>query len=148
MMTRARSLFIAGISSVCLSSAAAAQDRPVVFMHGFGAEASDWNATADRLRNLATIEPHIPELPWRSTYEEQARDLQARPELFTLPGSTVAVGHSNGGIVAREWSKRHRFDGIVTIGTPHRGAPIIQHLFDWSTFSAIAPGLLNDVLDS
>jgi pimeloyl-ACP methyl ester carboxylesterase len=125
-----------------------AQETPTVFLHGFGAEASDWAATADRLRASVAIEPHIPELSWRTSYEDQASDLQGRFEFLTLPSSTVVVGHSNGGVVAREWSRLHRLGGIVTIGTPHHGTPIIEHLLAWRTFHQDTPRRLDEVVSA
>lgn len=131
-MTRAIGTFIiAWTLALAGPSRAAAQDREAVFLHGFGASASDWAATADRLRNTVAIQPHIPNLPWSSEFEKQAKDLQSRTEFSTLPTSAVAVGHSNGGLVAREWLKSHRLGGIATIGTPHGGAPVLFHLQNW-----------------
>ena len=132
-MTRALGTFIIAWTLVLAgSSRAAAQDREAVFLHGFGAAASDWAATADRLRTMAAIQPHIPSLPWASEFEKQAKDLQSKTEFSTLPADAVAVGHSNGGLVAREWTKAHRLGGIVTIGTPHGGAPVLFHLQNWN----------------
>ena len=141
---------ISGIAGACalVAVTAAAQGRPTVFMHGLGAEASDWGPTADRLKSSLAIDPHIPSLRWRSEFQRQVDDLQSNAEFRTMPDNTIAVGHSNGGVVARQWSRVHGLDGIVTIGTPHHGAPVIQHLLAWSSFNAVAPGLLNDVLRS
>ena len=145
-----RAFITAGLAIWCalLSAPVRAQDRPTVFMHGFGAEASDWAPTADRLRGAVALQPHIPPLPWREEYGRQASELESRAEYRTLPPSTVVVGHSNGGVVAREWSRLHRINGIVTIGTPHRGAPIMQNLLAWSSFNSVAPVLINRVLNA
>ena len=53
-----------------------------------------------------------------------------------LPNSTIAVGHSLGGLVAREWTRSHELDGLITIGTPNRGAPIANHINEWVGFNA------------
>jgi pimeloyl-ACP methyl ester carboxylesterase len=127
-----------------LAAPAAAQDRPAVFVHGLAASGPDWAATADRLRHAVTIEPHRPSLSWRESYDQQANELQGA--LGWLPGPTVAIGHSNGGIVSREWSRHRPLDGIVTIGSPHRGAPLVASFHRWIKFHSETPILLNNVL--
>ncbi len=136
---------------VCLAMLAAArpvraQDQSAVFVHGFAAEGSDWAATADRLRQSLAIDPHLPTLSWRQSYEQQAEALHA--SLGELPGSTVAVAHSNGGVVARQWSRHRPLNGIVTIGTPHRGVPIVAAFHRWLNFNDETPVLLNRVLSA
>jgi pimeloyl-ACP methyl ester carboxylesterase len=135
-------------AAFCAADGASAQDRPTVFLHGFGAEASDWAPTADRLKQTIALQPHIPSLKWRETFEDQGRKLQATSEFANLPSNTVAVGHSNGGIVAREWSKAHALSGLVTIGTPHQGAPILSLLTSWINFAAAAPAVLNVAVEA
>lgn len=140
----------ASLAAFCLLMATTvfAQGRPTVFVHGFTASAGDWAATAERLRGVASIEPHIPTLAWQDPIQTQARNLQATPEFLTLPSSTVAIGHSNGGLVAREWGRIRKLDGIVTIGTPHRGAPIVGNLVRWYLFSGTTLDAINRVLSS
>jgi hypothetical protein len=123
-----------------------AQDQPAVFIHGLTGSGPDWEATASRLRQAVAIEPHLPSLPWREGYDRQASDLHGA--LGGLSASTVALGHSNGGIVAREWSKHRPLSGIVTIGTPHRGAPLMAAFHRWLNFNDQAPPLLNAALSA
>lgn len=135
-MTRALStLVIAWTLALGAPAGVAAQDRAAVFLHGFGATASDWAATADRLRTVVAIQPHIPSLPWSSEFEKQAKDLQSKTEYSTLPTDAVAVGHSNGGLVAREWIRSRRLGGIATIGTPHGGVPVLFHMQNWNVLA-------------
>lgn len=122
-----------------------AQDRPTVFLHGLGSSGSDWAATAARLRTMVAIEPRLPDLPWNSEFATQAQRLQTDAAYATLPKNTVAVGHSNGGVVAREWNKTHKLDGIVTLGTPHGGAPILLNLQNWATMSRITQAAIGRV---
>ncbi len=129
-----------------MPAAARAQDQPAVFIHGLMGSPTDWEATAERLRHVVAIEPHRPSLPWRDEYPRQASDLHGA--LGWLPGSTVAVGHSNGGVVAREWSKSRPLNGIVTIGTPHRGAPLMAAFHRWLNFNSQASPLLNATLNA
>jgi pimeloyl-ACP methyl ester carboxylesterase len=144
MTPRTMLLCLAGL--VWLPGAAAAQDQQAVFIHGLGGSGADWEATAGRLQQMTAIEAHTPSLPWRESYDQQA--VQLHNALGGLPSSTVAVGHSNGGIVAREWSKHRPLSGIVTIGTPHRGAPLMAAFHRWVGFNAETPSLLNAALNA
>jgi pimeloyl-ACP methyl ester carboxylesterase len=110
------------------ASGAAAQDVPTVFVHGLKGDAGSWRNTADRLAQQVRITTQVPTLDWRDWYENQGRSLQSR--FASLPASTIAVGHSNGGIVAREWSKWRPLRSIVTLGTPHEGAFLAQRALD------------------
>ena len=106
------------------ASAAAAQDVPTVFIHGLASSAEAWRDTATRLEQQVRITAYAAHLNWADWYENQGRALQSAAA--GLPASTIAVGHSNGGIVAREWSKWRPLRSIVTLGTPHEGALLAQ----------------------
>jgi pimeloyl-ACP methyl ester carboxylesterase len=113
----------------------AAAQTPTVFLHGLASGPSTWSGAASRLAARVPIAPKIPSLGWDNPYGVQANRLNADPAYRDLPASTIVVGHSNGGIVAREWSRVHPVSGIVTLGSPHGGAPIIPHLQDWLAFN-------------
>lgn len=123
------------LTAVCLGVAlsAGAQDGPVVFLHGFGSSPETWDGAAARLQSSLALQPIVPRLSSRAPYEVQAGEAQAA--LGNLPAQTVAVGHSNGGIVAREWSQAHALSGIVTLGTPHQGAPLVSNLGGYLGFN-------------
>ena len=104
-----------------------AQDRPVVFVHGMKGENS-WDVAAERLRHRLAITPFVPTLPWREVLETQAASLQA--QYAGLPASTIAVGHSNGGIASRLWTTMHPMSAVVTLGSPQQGAPFVDRLLD------------------
>lgn len=131
----ARSLVLLILVALCGATASHAQDRPVVFVHGLNSNGDTWKDAADRLAQYLAIAPHRPSLSG-SSYGDQANNLQG--QLWWLPRTTVAVGHSNGGIVSRHWSALHEVSGIVTLGTPHRGAPIFAHVGDWVNFNYMA----------
>src|SRR4029453_5895089 len=99
-----------------------AQDVPTVFIHGLASSGATWEGAADRLQARLSIAAYRPNLIWRSTFESQGDGLQA--QLGWLPASTVAVGHSNGGLVARQWGRLHPLNGIVTPGPPNKAAPL------------------------
>jgi len=149
-LTPRRAVTVACLLSTMLAAPTSsfASDRPTVFVHGFSASASDWVDTAGRLREKAAIDPRLPNVAWRSEFDAQARELQEAAEFGALPDATVAVGHSNGGVVVREWSKLHRLGGIVTIGTPHGGAPILHNLLQWALFNDATRSLIGVVLNA
>jgi len=116
----------------------AAQDHSVVFLHGLRSSPDAWTAEAERLRQRVMIAPHRPALDWRESYIRQTSALSANPLFAGLPShTTVAVGHSNGGIVAREWSRTRSLSGIVTLGTPHAGAPLVPRFGEWASFMSM-----------
>lgn len=115
------------------SGASYAQDRPVVFIHGVGSGPETWQEAAGRLQTRLQISPFRAEVSWWESLETQGSQMDAR--FGGLPGSTVAVGHSLGGLVARQWSRSHQLDGVITLGSPNRGAPIANHINEWAGFN-------------
>jgi hypothetical protein len=111
-----------------------AQDRAVVLVHGLASSGASWWDTAARLGAEVRVQPYTPDLQWKQRYPLQAAGLNAQPAIATIPGRPIAIGHSNGGIVSREWSRIRPLDGIVTIGTPHAGAPLMPQFYNWVVF--------------
>lgn len=107
---------------------AAGQDTPVVFVHGFASSQQTWQAAATRLAATLRIEPHGVDLPWNDAIETQAGVLNAAKG--GLPASTIAVAHSQGGVVSRQWSRSKPLSGVLTLGTPHSGALLSQRALD------------------
>ena len=105
----------------------------MVFLHGLNSDGASWAATAARLQTELAIAPRRPEFGSFQRYEDQANAVQN--QLAALPGSTVAVGHSNGGVVARQWARAHDLSGIITIGTPHLGAPLVTNLSSYLNYA-------------
>lgn len=128
---------------VCVSWPARAQDRPVVFVHGFFSSGESWAGAAARLQDRLAISATTPSLPSRELFETQATDLQR--QLGSLGVETIAVAHSNGGIVSREWSRRRPLSTIVTIGTPHGGVPLVSNLYAFVGFNQALIGSFNNV---
>jgi pimeloyl-ACP methyl ester carboxylesterase len=140
-------LVVAWLAGLCASgSRADAQARPTVFIHGFGAEAADWAATADRLKARVAIAPHLPKVSWREKFETQGKQVES--QLSSLATNSIAVGHSNGGVVAREWSRLRQLGGIVTIGTPHKGVPLLANLPGWAAFTGTTRGMVGQVFSA
>lgn len=129
-----RRLICALVVLVGLAEPAAAQERVVVFLHGFNSSAATWAATASRLQARLEIVAHVPELPWWLPYDEQARLLDNAASAIGAPANMVMVGHSNGGLVSRALSTKRPLGGIVSLGSPHGGALLAERLTSVTRF--------------
>jgi pimeloyl-ACP methyl ester carboxylesterase len=107
----------------------AAQGRqPVVLQHGFLSNAGTFDQLAPWLEQNLYVSTSRYTTGWNSPYEKQAsRLLQS---IGHLPDTTILVGHSNGGLIARRVANMRRTKGFVTIGTPHTGAPLAASLMN------------------
>ena len=132
--------------SVTIAPVAQAQDRPVVFIHGLGSSEQTWQSAADALQQQLALEAYRPNVSWSETFQVQAAQVQA--SLGGLNASPIAVGHSNGGLVSRQWSKAKYLDGLVTLGTPNHGAPLVDNIFHFTQFSFEVYGRLMDIFDA
>ena len=113
--------------------ATAAQDVPTVFVHGIFSSSDAWRATSQRLAGTLQIAPHLPDLPSTSVLETQTAALDGA--LGGLPASTIAIGHSQGGLVTRQWSRTKALRGILTLGTPHTGSQLAARGLDLINFN-------------
>ena len=125
---------------------ALAQERQTVFVHGLASTPGTWDAAATRLRNDLLIATHQPGVPWFLPYHTQALDLN--DELWWLPGDTISMGHSNGGVVSREWSRMHALSGVMTVGSPHHGAPLVNNLLALVDFDFYLGWSVSDIYDT
>lgn len=125
------SLRVLSATALLLTSAvtAQAQDRVTVFLHGFNSSSATWHATAARLQARLQIAPYLPDLPWFQPFDAQAAGLNNAANGAGAPPNTVVVGHSNGGLVARQLSTKRPLGGLVTLGSPHGGAPLARNFW-------------------
>ncbi|HUU33919.1 MAG TPA: hypothetical protein VMW48_07625 [Vicinamibacterales bacterium] len=128
-------LIAAQLTALARPPAALAQDVPVVFVHGIFASGQSWQTTADRLAATMQIQPHVVELPSTSRFETQVAALDG--QMHGLPASTIAIGHSQGGLVARDWSRSRPLNGILTLGTPHGGSQLAARGLDLINFNLL-----------
>jgi pimeloyl-ACP methyl ester carboxylesterase len=132
-MTRTGSVMLAIALIVAPARQLLAQDRPVVFLHGLSSDGDTWSEAANRMQSRHAIQAHTPTTGWNDRYEAQAA--QVEQALGWLDASAIAIGHSNGGLVARQWSHTHPLRGIVTVDTPHFGAPIVSNLTSYLRYA-------------
>jgi pimeloyl-ACP methyl ester carboxylesterase len=110
------------IVAILFDATAVHAQTPVVLVHGFMSDSSTWDTTATRLAGDFNVGVYRRDTHSFDTYETQAD--QVNSSFGSLGSGTIAIGHSNGGVVAREWSKVRSMEGLVTIGAPNAGAPI------------------------
>jgi hypothetical protein len=105
--------------------------RPILLLHGFASTPRMLAPLERSLRHLGRKVIRVPISPGREDLRKSAREVQRLLEkLSRRPGFQYAdvVGHSMGGLVATYLLKRldrgRRIRSVVTLGTPHRGAPV------------------------
>lgn len=131
-----------------VASRATAVPTPVLLVHGYGANKSNWlflrrhlaQAGFGRLHavNYNPLTADIPELAARVA--ERAELLRRRCGTDRLH----VVGHSLGGIIARYAVQVHGLDGVdvcVSIASPHGGVRLARYGSSLSALSPFASGL-------
>ncbi len=123
----------------------------LVLQHGFVSSSDTWRPMhnwLDQDLQFGTITRKTTD--WRETYENQAGRLYSRlynENYIPYRAPVILVGHSNGGMIARYLARNpvnYNITGVVTIGTPHKGAPAARHLrtlavlFGWGPYPAAA----------
>jgi pimeloyl-ACP methyl ester carboxylesterase len=133
---------LALVTGLALPVRVAAQDPPLVLVHGFKSDQRAWDDARSRFDRQLTVTVYSPKTDWQKPFAEQAAQLHG-----TLPGVTgvpTVVGHSNGGVVAREWSKTRPMKGLLTLSSPNQGAPIANNAVAWGMYNAsIVAGIVN-----
>lgn len=126
---------LALLGSLVAARATSAQDVPVVFIHGIFANGDEWRRTSARLANILQITPYVVDLPSTATLNTQTAALDGA--MHSLPSNTIAIGHSQGGLIARQWHRSKALSGVLTLGTPHQGALLSQRGLDLIKFHGV-----------
>lgn len=100
-----------------------AQRQPLVMTHGIRSGPSTWDQAAIPLLAAFPVTIMRDSTSWTKAYSHQANELLT--SLFPgLPDTTLAIGHSNGGLVLRQSVIQNApIRGLATVGSPNRGAP-------------------------
>ncbi|MFQ3609752.1 MAG: IPT/TIG domain-containing protein [Chloroherpetonaceae bacterium] len=101
----------------------------VSFIHGYNSNGAVWNYARGQLQT------EFNPTTWRQNSYNTINpiSLTAQNSASTLVpfDNTVVIAHSMGGLVAREIRRQQginsNIDALITIGTPHRGAPIVNN---------------------
>jgi pimeloyl-ACP methyl ester carboxylesterase len=127
--TRLHSFRAICVAALCVaSSAAAAQDRDVVFQHGIWSSAQTWQQESSNLAGVFKILPRVPTTDSRAIYSAQASDMSS--QVGAAAANAILIGHSNGGLVGRLANVPAPYNdrpwgGLVTVGSPHGGAQLM-----------------------
>lgn len=100
--------------------------RNVVFQHGIFSSGATWSRMVPWLSSDFYLGcTLVPSLDSNARLASQAGDLQGHIHNTGRTGFVV-IGHSQGGLIARRVAQDRPYmvNGVVTIGTPHHGAPI------------------------
>lgn len=113
----------------------ATQDVPVLLVHGYGANRSNWQFVERRLRSAGCTSVHA------VNYNPLTSDLPGLADWFTGQVASLrdrlgvenihVVGHSLGGIVARYAIQVLGAEGIatcVTLASPHGGVALVRRV--------------------
>jgi pimeloyl-ACP methyl ester carboxylesterase len=120
-----------GALTTGVSSTFAQPNRPVTFLHGLNSEQTTWNTLRDQLNNEFRINPNA--MSYSSDITIPTIASQFNSYLNNIGGTNnVVVAHGMGGLVARESIRQRgtgtqRINGLITLGTPHMGAPIVTY---------------------
>ena len=127
------------IAAICaVASSASAQATPVLLVHGIFSDASTWNTLLPVLNDgTGTYSASAISLSWENDLASQASIVSSYLTNSGVGSSTILVAHSQGGLVSRLATLSTPVAGILTIGTPHAGAPIV----------ATGPGLQAEFLE-
>lgn len=102
--------------------------RNVLFQHGIMSKGKTWGTLPERLsQNLILGCRFRPNLDSNERLANQAGALADSIRQYGR-GSLLLVGHSQGGLISRYVAQHspELVNGVVTLGSPHRGAPIVR----------------------
>lgn len=124
--------------------------KPIIIgLHGYQGVAASWTDFRTHLRSLGYATGTV-QYDFDQAIAESARQVAmiATEELTNVAGPLhpiVVIGHSMGGLVAREWTEHpglpnQNIVGLVTLGSPHGGSnwatmPPLSDLFTGHEFS-------------
>ena len=91
---------------------------PVGFLPGLNGHSSEWTSTGSTLATQFNISPFYPDYNPNDVFNTN------RAMLSTLGPTTILVGHSAGGVLARYTGQGQPLGGVVTYGSPNYGAPL------------------------
>jgi pimeloyl-ACP methyl ester carboxylesterase len=123
---------VVSLAAVAAWSTAAAQysRQPIVLVHGFNASGDDWGGTEEKFQQELYANFYSWTLGWDWPFAHQVGVLRNQMQAAQLPDTSILIAHSFGGLISRELTRTQKVKGILTIGTPHGGAPIAGSVLD------------------
>ncbi len=119
-------IYIFALSVIGIIQCIGAQGNNYVWIHGLNGTADSWHV----YQNIFT-----PNNGTRPAYKSDKSITEISKEFYNtnralFGKNTILIGHSMGGLVARELERNHSslIKGIVTIGTGHQGAQFAKEI--------------------
>ncbi|MEU2060902.1 triacylglycerol lipase [Streptomyces sp. NPDC013455] len=118
-----------------------ATSNPVLFVHGYTGDGSNWNTMANRFRTDGWPSSHLDQwsYDWRQSNATTAQQLSAEVDrLLAATGASKVdiVSHSMGGLSSRYYLKNlggtAKVDAWVSLGGPNHGTDSANSCFDTS----------------
>jgi triacylglycerol lipase len=115
--------------------------NPVLFVHGYNGDGSNWNTMADRFRADGWPSSHLRQWTYDSRQSNTTTAQQLSTEVDRLLAATGAtrvdvVSHSMGGLSSRYYLKNldgtSKVDAWVSLGGPNHGTDTANSCFDTS----------------
>ncbi|MFF8607136.1 esterase/lipase family protein [Streptomyces sp. NPDC015346] len=115
--------------------------NPVLFVHGYNGDGSNWNTMADRFRADGWPSSHLRQWTYDSRQSNTVTAQQLSTEVDRLLAATGAtqvdiVSHSMGGLSSRHYLKNlggtSKVDAWVSLGGPNHGTDTANSCFDTS----------------
>ncbi|MEV6960295.1 triacylglycerol lipase [Streptomyces sp. NPDC051207] len=115
--------------------------HPVLFVHGYNGDGSNWNTMADRFRADGWPSSHLRQWTYDSRQSNATTAQQLAAEVDRLLAATGAsavdiVTHSMGGLSSRHYLKNlggtSKVDAWVSLGGPNHGTDTAHSCFDTS----------------
>lgn len=142
-------MFLSVAMSLTNVSAQETQDRPVIWVHGLGEDGTTWDIYEDLFdeeRQIAGSSRNYIDGLGVATFATSVENgmITDFPGTFGPGCTNIGIGHSLGGLAIRELDRtrignNRRLGGLITIGTPNRGAPIVN-----SIQNGIVTAVMND----
>ncbi|MBT2443884.1 triacylglycerol lipase [Streptomyces sp. ISL-36] len=127
--------------------------NPILFVHGYSGDSSNWNTMADRFRTDGWPSSHLDQwaYDWRQSNATTAQQLATEVDrLLAATGAAKVdiVSHSMGGLSSRYYLKNlggtSKVDAWVSLGGPNHGTDSANSCFDTScTEMRIGSSFLN-----
>lgn len=129
---RRAAIALGAVLAILVGSRSEAQSPvPVVMVPGLHEDSTHFSLIAGDLSNaLSGIRVLRPSFNTNVTYALQAGTLAQYLAVAgnVDSGASITVGHSNGGVVARELGRTFGLKGNLTFGTPHGGVPLVPNI--------------------
>ncbi|MGW1956980.1 esterase/lipase family protein [Streptomyces sp. NPDC001920] len=130
-----------GPAQASSSSTFTSAGNPILFVHGYTGDGSNWNVMANRFRADGWPSSHLDQwsYDWRQSNITTAQQLAAEVDrLLAATGATKVdiVSHSMGGLSSRHYLKNlagtSEVDAWVSLGGPNHGTDSANSCFDAS----------------